>query len=75
MGVIAYIISYLFLTVFSFSSLAILQCFILDEDFGGSNRTPQSLQGFLSMQEEVAKDKVKPVGGKNDEKGESNKIE
>ena len=48
-GCIAFVVSTMFLNVFSFSSLTILQCFLLDEDFGGSNRTPQSLQKFLDI--------------------------
>ena len=40
-GIIAYIISSLFLTLFEFSGLTILHCFILDCDVGGDgSRTP-----------------------------------
>ena len=48
-GVLAYVISTLFLEIFSFSSTAILHCFILDEDFGGSDKTPDSLKEFLTQ--------------------------
>jgi hypothetical protein len=40
--IIAYILSSIFLSVYSFSSTAILHCFILDEEIKG-NRAPQSL--------------------------------
>jgi len=39
---IAYIISSIFLSVYSFSSTAILHCFLLDEEIKG-NRCPKSL--------------------------------
>jgi hypothetical protein len=50
-GFFAYAITSLFLDMFSFSSTAILHCFILDEDFGGSDKTPDSLKEFLQMNE------------------------
>jgi hypothetical protein len=59
-GFIAYIVADLFLSIFEFSSLAILHCFIVDEDFGGSSRTPDSLQPFLEKNDErVAKKQKK----------------
>lgn len=48
-AIIALVITTLFLTIFDFSSLAILQCFLLDEDLGGSKKTPDSLKPFLEM--------------------------
>ena len=48
-AIIAVVITTLFLTIFDFSSLAILQCFLLDEDFGGSSKTPESLKPFLDI--------------------------
>jgi hypothetical protein len=40
-------IASLFLAIFDFAASTILHCFIMEEDFGGSNNTPESLQGFL----------------------------
>lgn len=51
-GVIAYIISTLFLTLFEFAGLTILHCFIFDEDVGGGARTPDSLKPYLKMNED-----------------------
>jgi len=57
-GMIAWVVGSLFLSIFDFASLAILHCFIMDEDFGGSSRTPDSLKPFLDLNdEEVAKKK------------------
>jgi hypothetical protein len=42
-AVIAYFISTLFLTLFELSGITILHCFILDEETGGSAKTPESL--------------------------------
>jgi len=52
-GFAAYIVSSIFLSVFDFAALAILHCFIMDQDFGGSTRTPQSLQPFLDKNDEI----------------------
>lgn len=46
---ISYMVGSMFLSIFSFACTAILHCFILDEDTGGSEMTPESLQGFLDM--------------------------
>ena len=46
-AIVAYLIASLFLSVFSFSCTAILHCFLLDEDTGGSSCTPDSLKSFL----------------------------
>jgi len=46
-GIVSYLIGSLFLSIFSFSCTAILHCFLLDEDTGGSAVTPNSLKGFL----------------------------
>lgn len=45
-GIISYIIGSIFLSVYSFSSTAILHCFLLNEDRGISD-APKSLQPFL----------------------------
>jgi len=50
-GICAYVVGSIFLSIFSFSSTAILHCFIMNEDIGGSDITPDSLQGFLTMNE------------------------
>lgn len=44
----AYLVGSLFLSVFSFSSTAILHCFLLDEETGGSKMTPEFLKGYLN---------------------------
>jgi hypothetical protein len=46
-ALVAYVVGSLFLSIFSFSCTAILHCFIMDEDFGGSANTPDSLRSFL----------------------------
>ena len=57
-GIIAFIIATLFLSLFEFSALTILQCFLVDSETGGSRKTPNSLQGFLDrVQDEQAKNK------------------
>ena len=48
-GIVAFLIASLFLTIFDFSASAILHCFISDEDFGGSRNTPESLKDFLEI--------------------------
>jgi hypothetical protein len=43
-----YLVGSLFLSIFSFSCTAILHCFLLDEETGGSDKnTPESLKSFL----------------------------
>lgn len=44
--IIAYLISAIFLSVYSFSSTAILHCFLLDEETKGNHR-PKSLETFI----------------------------
>lgn len=69
---IGYIVGSLFLSIFSFSCTAILQCFIMDEDMGGSVNSPQSLQSFLDHNDAMNKKKEdnkkddKPTGGTED---------
>ncbi len=55
---VAYLVGSLFLSIFSFSSTAILHCFLLDEDTGGSKFSPKSLQGFLDLSDEIVKRKT-----------------
>ena len=59
-ALIAYLVSSLFLTIYDFSSLAILHCFLMDEDFGGSEKTPKSLTKFLEINDEMANVDIKP---------------
>ena len=48
-GLISYFVATLFLNIFEYAALAILHCFILDEDFGESHSTPDSLLPFLEL--------------------------
>lgn len=58
-GMVAYLVGSMFLSVFSFGCTAILHCFILDEDTGGSDFTPEGLTPFLTMNDaRKAKDKA-----------------
>jgi len=50
---IAYVVGSLFLSIFSFSCTAILHCFLMDEDTGGSANTPDSLRSFLDYNDEA----------------------
>uniref|UniRef100_A0A7S3FVB3 Choline transporter-like protein n=1 Tax=Strombidium rassoulzadegani TaxID=1082188 RepID=A0A7S3FVB3_9SPIT len=61
-GIVAWVIASLFLSIFDYSSLAILHCFIVDQDFGGSAKTPDSLKNFLDFNDEqvAKKNKVNP---------------
>merc|ERR1711934_1061389 len=59
-GIVAYLVGSMFLSVFSFACTAILHCFILDEDTGGDGSiTPDSLEPFLKK---VAPDRVSKKG-------------
>ena len=46
-GMIAYVVSSLFLSIYSFSSTTILYCFIIAEEIGSNIPPPMSLQPFL----------------------------
>ena len=46
-ALVAYIVGSLFLSIFSFSSTAILHCFLLDEELGDGKNTPDSLASFI----------------------------
>lgn len=53
---IAYLISSVFLSIFSFSATAILHCFILDSELakkGGRNATPESLTPFIEKNDQL----------------------
>ena len=49
---VAYVVASLFLSIFTFSCTAILHCFLMDEDTGGSANTPDSLRSFLDANDE-----------------------
>jgi len=46
-GILAWLVASLFLSIYEFGTLAILHCFILNEDLGGKVNTPASLVEFL----------------------------
>lgn len=56
--IVAYLVASLFLSIFSFSCTAILHSFLYDEDCGGSNRTPKSLQSFTDYEDKKAKEEA-----------------
>lgn len=60
--VVAYLVGSLFLSIFSFACTAILHCFIMDEDTGGSQNSPESLKPFLEYNDEqnAKKEAAKP---------------
>ena len=66
-AVIAYLISSVFLSVYSFASTAILHCFIMNEDIGVSDH-PQCLNGFLQANDDhnAKKNKGASSSDKND---------
>jgi len=52
-GIFAYMISTIFLSVYDFAALTILHCFCLDEQQGtGTRNTPDGLKSFLEKDEE-----------------------
>jgi hypothetical protein len=66
---VAYIVGSLFLSIFSFSSTAILHCFLLDEELGGGKNTPESLKDFIDGNDEAnakTNDKKDDVANKVD---------
>lgn len=48
-GLFAYLVASMFLSVYDFSALTILHSFCLDEEQGGSRNTPEGLKKFLDM--------------------------
>lgn len=69
-GIISYIIGSVFLSVYSFSSTAILHCFLLNEDLK-INEAPKCLQVFLDENDNYNAKQKKGSGkkkGKDDEK-------
>ncbi len=61
--IISYILSSIFLSVYSFSANAILHAFLADEEVGG-NRQPESLKKFIEVNDKHNEGKNK---GKIDE--------
>jgi hypothetical protein len=62
--VIAYLIGSIFLSIFSFSSTAILHCFILDSELCTKNgkaniHTPESLKSFIEVNDQDAASRAK----------------
>lgn len=51
MGLWAYLCASLFLGIFDFSAMAILQCFCVNEELGGTCYTPDALKGFIDEQD------------------------
>lgn len=49
---IAYLLSAIFLSIFSFSATAILHCFLVDEEFGGTHH-PKSLVPFMEKHAQI----------------------
>ena len=72
--VISYILSSIFLSVYSFSANAILHAFLADEEVGG-NRQPESLKKFIEVNDKhnEGRNKGKPAEGAKKE--EPNKDE
>lgn len=59
-GIFAWLISSVFLSVYDFSALTILHCFCLDEAQGsGSRNTPDGLKKFLEKEETMFDEKTK----------------
>ena len=61
----------IFLSLFEDSAITILYCFILDEEHGGSTRTPDSLRPFLDMADEKFKERAGEEGGEAPEENEN----
>ena len=58
----AYMVASIFLSLFEDSAITILYCFILDEEHGGSTRTPDSLRPFLDLADEKFKERAGEEG-------------
>ena len=64
--IIAYQLSSIFLSVFSFSSTTILHCFIIDEEIKGSF-APASLKSFIDRNDALNAKRAAKLGGKPSE--------
>ena len=60
-AILSYVVASLFLSIYDFSSLAILHCFILNEDQGGKIAPPDALKDFLEADRDFAEKKGKKV--------------
>ena len=67
-AIAAYLIASLFISLFDFAALTILQCFLVNIEMGGTVTTPDSLKPFIEQVEQQ-----KEVQ-KNDSKIELNEI-
>lgn len=54
---ISWVVSSLFLSIFDFASLAILQCFLTNMEMGGTAIAPDSLKDFVEKEEKEYADK------------------
>ena len=59
-----YMVASIFLSLFEDSAITILYCFILDEEHGGSTKTPDALKQFL----DIADEKFTERAGRDNEK-------
>lgn len=53
-AIFGYLVGSTFLSIFSFSSTAIMHCFLLSEEVGNGRDVPESLKSFLDNCEEKA---------------------
>ena len=60
----SYMVASILLSLFEDSAITILYCFILDEEHGGSTKTPDSLRQFL----DIADEKFAQRAGRDNEK-------
>merc|ERR1719379_1054151 len=51
-GIWAFLVSSLYLGIFDFSAMAILQCFLVNHETGGNRNTPESLKPFIESLED-----------------------
>jgi hypothetical protein len=51
-GVWAFLVASLYLGIFDFSAMAILQCFLVNHECGGNTFTPESLKPFIEQLED-----------------------
>ena len=58
-AILSYVVASLFLSIYDFSSLAILHCFILNEDQEGKVSPPDALKDFLEQDKATAEKKGK----------------
>jgi len=67
----SWVIASLFLSIFDFACLAILQCFIQNKEMGGTVNTPDSLKDFIDKED----DKYEKKKESKKEKNTTNTIE